>query len=54
MGPLPVSLVEMAGQAGDLFLMDMRVLHTPTLNTRSQPRLMATGRFMGPTAYGPH
>lgn len=46
MGPLRVRLIEMAGQAGDLYLMDMRVLHTPTVNARSQPRLMATARFM--------
>jgi ectoine hydroxylase-related dioxygenase (phytanoyl-CoA dioxygenase family) len=34
----------MCGRAGDVFLMDMRVLHTPSVNATKQPRMMATTR----------
>jgi len=40
-----IELVEMAGQAGDVYLMDMRVLHTPSVNSTSKIRMMATTRF---------
>lgn len=43
---LHTTLVEMAGSAGDVFLMDMRVLHTPSINTTNRPRMMATVRFL--------
>ena len=39
-----LSLVEMFGRAGDVYLMDMRVLHTPSINASKKPRLMATMR----------
>lgn len=39
-----LSLVEMSGRAGDVYLMDMRVLHTPSINASKKPRLMATMR----------
>ncbi len=42
--PLGVQIVEMAGRAGDVWLMDMRVLHTPSVNATRQPRMMATTR----------
>ena len=35
----------MSGRAGDVFLMDMRVLHTPSVNLSSHIRMMATTRF---------
>lgn len=43
---LGVSLLEMSGRMGDVFLMDMRVLHTPSINTTKNLRLMATCRFL--------
>ncbi|WP_439520071.1 phytanoyl-CoA dioxygenase family protein [Hydrogenophaga sp.] len=39
-----ISLVEMCGRAGDVFLMDMRVLHTPSINSTNRLRMMATAR----------
>jgi hypothetical protein len=38
-------IVEMSGRAGDVFLMDMRVLHTPSVNLAKNIRMMATTRF---------
>lgn len=40
-----VEVVEMSGRAGDLYLMDMRVLHTPSINASDHVRMMATARF---------
>jgi len=42
---LGITLVEMSGQAGDVFLMDMRLLHTPSINSTKHLRMMATARF---------
>lgn len=42
---LGLSIVELAGKAGDVHLMDMRLLHTPALNASKQLRLMATIRY---------
>ena len=36
---------EMSGQAGDVYFMDMRVLHTPSINSSKNLRMMATSRF---------
>lgn len=41
---LGIALVEMSGRAGDVFLMDMRVLHTPSINSTANVRMMATCR----------
>lgn len=41
-----VAIVEMSGRAGDVFLMDMRVLHTPSINASRNVRMMATARFL--------
>lgn len=38
-------IVEMSGRAGDVFLMDMRVLHSPSINASRNIRMMATSRF---------
>lgn len=38
-------LVEMSGKAGDVYLMDLRVLHSPSVNESAMPRLMATARY---------
>lgn len=40
-----IHIVEMAGKAGDIFLMDLRVLHSPSINTSKNIRMMATNRF---------
>ncbi len=40
-----LSVVEMSGKAGDAYLMDMRLLHTPAINARKKLRLMATIRY---------
>ena len=40
------SVVEMCGQAGDLYLMDMRTLHTPSINASDKLRIMATVRYL--------
>jgi len=39
-----ITLVEMSGQADDVFLMDMRLLHTPPINATDRLRMMATCR----------
>lgn len=43
---LDVEVIEMSGRAGDVFLMDMRVLHTPSVNSSKHLRAMATCRFI--------
>lgn len=45
---LDVEIIEMSGRAGDVFLMDMRVLHTPSVNSSKNWRMMATCRFLSP------
>lgn len=40
-----LSLVELIGTSGDVYVMDMRVLHTPSINTSSQMRAVATVRY---------
>lgn len=42
-----VQIVEMSGRAGDVYLMDLRVLHSPSINTRRNIRMMATNRYFG-------
>lgn len=39
-------VIEMSGRAGDVFLMDMRVMHTPSINASKHIRMMATTRFL--------
>lgn len=39
-----ITLVEMSGRAGDVFLMDMRVMHSPSIDTTKNVRMMATCR----------
>ncbi|MFD4837459.1 phytanoyl-CoA dioxygenase family protein [Achromobacter sp. NPDC058515] len=43
---LGITVVEMAGRAGDVFLMDMRLLHTPSINSTANVRMMATSRCL--------
>lgn len=40
-----LSMIEMSGKAGDVYLMDMRVLHTPSINSTKSVRMMATVRY---------
>lgn len=47
-----IQIVEMSGKAGDVFLMDLRVLHTPSSNARKKLRMMATNRFARKELYG--
>jgi hypothetical protein len=44
--PDPERLVEMAGKAGDVYLMDMRTLHAPSINATRKARIMLTSRFV--------
>ncbi len=41
-----IQIVEMCGQAGDVYLMDLRLLHTPSFNTQRRIRMMATNRYL--------
>ena len=41
-----ISIVEMSGEAGDVYLMDMRVLHAPSINATHNVRIMATVRYL--------
>ncbi|MFY0664676.1 MAG: phytanoyl-CoA dioxygenase family protein [Natronospirillum sp.] len=45
MGGVELSIIEMSGRAGDVYLMDMRVLHTPSINSVKSVRMMATARY---------
>lgn len=40
-----LSIVELSGRAGDVYLVDMRVLHTPSVNASKRLRMVATARF---------
>ena len=45
-GDVVLQVVEMTGEAGDVYFMDLRVLHTIAPNMRSIPRLMLTQRYL--------
>ena len=44
-GEIELQVVELTGEPGDVWLMDLRVLHSLTPNTSDRPRLMATQRY---------
>jgi hypothetical protein len=44
--PEPERVAEMTGHAGDVYVMDMRVQHAPSINATTRARLMATARFI--------
>ena len=44
-GDVEVRVVELTGKPGDVYLVDMRTLHTLAPNTLSVPRLMVTQRY---------
>ena len=43
---VPVEVVELHGDPGDVYFVDMRLLHTLAPNASASPRLMVTHRFM--------
>ncbi|HEX2062064.1 MAG TPA: phytanoyl-CoA dioxygenase family protein [Thermoanaerobaculia bacterium] len=43
---VPVQVMEMCGKAGDVYLMDMRVLHAPAVNATRNARMMLTNRYL--------
>lgn len=45
-GDVAVELVELTGEAGDVYAMDLRMLHVPAPNAGVTPRLMATDRYL--------
>jgi hypothetical protein len=45
-GDVELQVVEMTGEPGDVFFMDMRLLHTVAPNMRRIPRLMLTERYL--------
>lgn len=52
MHDVDLQVVELCGKVGDVFLMDLRVLHTPAPNCSDSARIMATCRFPKPSAAG--
>ena len=40
-----LTVVEMSGRAGDAYLMDMRLIHAPSINATRRVRMMATMRY---------
>lgn len=46
MGNIPLHVIEMCGHAGDLYLMDMRILHAPAPNSSKNARMMLTSRYL--------
>jgi hypothetical protein len=45
-GDVELQVVEMTGEPGDVYFMDMRLLHNVAPNTRRIPRLMLTERYL--------
>lgn len=45
-----LQVVELHGEPGDVYLMDLRVLHSLAPNVQSEPRLMVTQRYYAPDA----
>lgn len=48
-GSVDLRVVELSGRVGDVYLMDLRVLHTAALNSSEKARMMLTCRFPGST-----
>ena len=46
-----VQIVEFTGEPGDVWLMDMRLLHTLAPNPSPAPRLMVTQRYVRASAW---
>ncbi len=45
-GEVPLRVVELTGQPGDVWVMDLRVLHAAAPNATDRPRVMVTHRFL--------
>jgi hypothetical protein len=45
-GDVPLQVVELTGEPGDAWFMDLRVLHAGAPNAAEHPRLMITHRFL--------
>jgi ectoine hydroxylase-related dioxygenase (phytanoyl-CoA dioxygenase family) len=45
-GNVALQVVEMTGEPGDVYFMDLRLFHTIAPNTRPIPRLMLTQRYL--------
>lgn len=45
-GDVELKVVEMTGEPGDVYFMDLRVLHTISPNTLQVPRIMLTERYL--------
>ena len=45
-GDVELQVAEMVGEAGDVYFMDLRMLHTISPNTRQNPRIMLTQRYL--------
>lgn len=45
-GDVELQVAEMVGEAGDVYFMDLRMLHTISPNTRQIPRIMLTQRYL--------
>ncbi|MDE0036856.1 MAG: phytanoyl-CoA dioxygenase family protein [Gammaproteobacteria bacterium] len=45
-GDVPLRVVELCGRPGDVYLTDMRLLHTLAPNATDEPRVMLTHRFV--------
>jgi hypothetical protein len=43
---VPLQVIELTGVPGDVWLMDLRVLHSASPNASTRPRVMATHRFV--------
>lgn len=43
---IEIVCIEMCGRAGDIYLMDMRTLHSPSMNLTKNIRMMATLRYL--------
>lgn len=44
--PNPNTVMEMCGNAGDIYLMDMRIRHAPSINATKHARIMLTARYL--------
>ncbi len=45
-GDIEVGVAEMTGEAGDVYFMDLRMLHNIAPNARHRPRMMLTQRYV--------
>ncbi|MDQ3233481.1 MAG: phytanoyl-CoA dioxygenase family protein [Pseudobdellovibrionaceae bacterium] len=50
LAPTGERVLEMNGRAGDVYLMDMRVVHAPSINATKNARMMLTGRYLNVNA----